>query len=98
MENVRKEKINQGAFQDSGTWMHYLEAYVMKKGAFYLLVIYVHFKLTFFQNFEQYIGSLHPNLSNMLQHNYFWPAIIDFHIGEAFVFFHANVFFQSEYI
>ena len=29
----------------------------------------------FFQNFGQYTELLHPNVSNMPQHNYFWPAV-----------------------
>ena len=31
MKNVRKEKINQGPLQASGTWIYYLEAYFVKK-------------------------------------------------------------------
>ena len=46
----------------------------------------------FFQNSKQYIRQLHPNVSNMSQHNYFWPAVIDFHIGQASGFFHTKIF------
>ena len=35
---------------------------------------------------------LHPNVSNISQHNYFWPAVIDFHIGQASGFFHTKIF------
>ena len=71
--------------------MIYLEAWI--RGILFAYVIYIQFKLFFFfQNPEQYIGKLHPNISNMPQHNYFWPTIIDFHIGQASGFFHAKVF------
>ena len=55
-----------------------------EKEAFYLLMSFMFLSNRFFfQNSKQYIRQLHPNVSNMSQHNYFWPAIIDFHIGQA---------------
>ena len=95
MKKVRKEK---GAFQTSWTWMHYLGEHFIKKGHFICLSFMFTSNWLFFSKLRAVYWVLHPSLSNVPQHNYFWPAIIDFHIEEASGYFQTKVFCQSEYI
>ena len=64
MKNVRKEKINHGLFQPSGTWMHYLWTHFIKNGHLIRLLFMFISNWLFFKTPNSILGF--PNLSNML--------------------------------